>query len=148
LRGLIATHPAPQLRIQIARSSDRECVAVLGELDIFTAPSLQDAVLGMEDAKPTLLVIDLTGVSFIDSTGLSVLLTASERAREQGRRLVVVRPPLPALRVFTLTKVDAGMECVDDPQDVTAEHFDRETTYARVLKLSRRLRDRKPAQHP
>jgi anti-sigma B factor antagonist len=144
LRGLI-THPAPQLRIQIDRSSDRECIAVLGELDIFTAPSLEDAVLGLEDAKPGLVVIDLTGVSFIDSTGLSVLLTASERAREQGRRLVVVRPPLPARRVFTLTRVDAGMECVDDPQDVTAQHGDRETTSARVLKLRRRLRDRKPA---
>ena len=91
-------------------------------------------------------MIDLTGVSFIDSTGLSVLLTASQRAREQGRRLVVVRPPLPALRVFTLTRVDAGMECVDDPGDVTASHSDRETTYARVLKLRRRLRDWKPAQ--
>jgi anti-sigma B factor antagonist len=144
LRGLI-THPVPQLRIQIDRSSDRECVAVLGELDIFTAPSLEDAVLGLENAKSGLVVIDLTGVSFIDATGLSVLLTASERAREQGRRLVVVRPPLPALRVFTLTRVDAGMECVDDPQEVTAQHVDRDTASAIVLKLRRRLRDWKPA---
>jgi anti-anti-sigma regulatory factor len=93
-------------------------------------------------------VIDLTGVSFIDSTGLSVLLAASERAREQGRRLVVVRPPLPALRVFTLTRVDAGMECVDDPQDVAAKHGARETTSARVLKLRRRLREWKPEPRP
>ena len=146
MRGLIDTDPGPQLRIRIDRSSDRECVALLGELDIFTARSLEDAVLGLEPAKPGLVVIDLTGVSFIDSTGLSVLLTASERAREQGRRLVVVRPPLPALRVFTLTRVDAGMECVDDPRDVTTPQCDRETTYARVLKLRRRLRDWKPAE--
>jgi len=146
LRELIDTDPGPQLRIRIDRSSGRECVALLGELDIFTAQSLEDAVLGLEDTNPGLVVIDLTGVSFIDSTGLSVLLTASQRAREQGRRLVVVRPPLPALRVFTLTRVDAGMECVDDPGDVTASHSDRETTYARVLKLRRRLRDWKPAQ--
>ena len=143
---MIDTDPGPQLRIRIDRSSDRECVALLGELDIFTARSLEDAVLGLEPAKPGLVVIDLTGVSFIDSTGLSVLLTASERAREQGRRLVVVRPPLPALRVFTLTRVDAGMECVDDPRDVTTPQCDRETTYARVLKLRRRLRDWKPAE--
>jgi anti-sigma B factor antagonist len=148
LRELIATDPGPQLRIRIDRSSDRECVALLGELDIFTARSLEDAVLGLEDANPGLVVIDLTGVSFIDSTGLSVLLTASQRAREQGRRLVVVRPPLPALRVFALTRVDAGMECVDDPRDVTAPQSDPETTYARVLKLRRRLRDWKPAQRP
>jgi len=146
LRELIDTDPGPQLRIRIDRSSGRECVALLGELDIFTAQSLEDAVLGLEDTNPGLVVIDLTGVSFIDSTGLSVLLTASQRAREQGRRLVVVRPPLPALRVFTLTRVDAGMECVDDPRDVTTPQCDRETTYARVLKLRRRLRDWKPAE--
>jgi anti-sigma B factor antagonist len=146
--GLIDTDPGPQLRIRIDRSSDRECVALRGELDIFTARSLEHAVLGLEDANPGLVVIDLTAVSFIDSTGLSVLLTASERAREQGRRLVVVRPPLPALRVFTLTRVDAGMECVDDLRDVPAPQCDRETTHARVLKLRRRLRDWKPAQRP
>jgi anti-anti-sigma factor len=146
LRELTATDPGPQLRIRIDRSSDRECVALLGELDILTARWLEVAVLGLEDAKPELVVIDLTGVSFIDSTGLSVLLMASQRAHEQGRRLVVVRPPLPALRVFTLTRVDAGMECVDDARDVTAPQSDREPTHARVLKLRRRLRDWKPAQ--
>jgi len=148
LRGLIATQAGPPLRIQIERAPDRECVVVLGELDIYTAPSLEQAVRELEQARPRLLVIDLTGLSFIDSTGLSVLLTASERARRQRRRLVVVRPPLPALRVFTLTRVDAGMECVDDPRDVPAPQCDRETTHARVLKLRRRLRDWKPAQRP
>ena len=143
---MIATQPQPPLRIQIESSPDRECVALLGELDLATAPSLEDAVLGIEHAKPGLLVIDLTGVSFIDSTGLSVLLTASNRARAQGRRLVVVRPPLPALRVFTLTRVDAGMECVDDPLDVRARQGDRETTYATVLNLKPRADDPNPGE--
>jgi len=92
-------------------------------------------VLELEDARPLLLVIDLTGLSFIDSTGLSVLLAAAERARKQGRRLIVVRPPLPALRVFTLTRVDAGMECIDDPLDVTVQPDDRDPTRVTVLEL-------------
>src|SRR6266480_3125251 len=41
LRGLIAPQPEPPLRIRIERSPDRESVAVLGELDIYTAPSLE-----------------------------------------------------------------------------------------------------------
>jgi anti-anti-sigma factor len=146
LRRLIAAQPEPPLRIRIDRTPDRQCVAVLGELDIYTAPSLENAVLELEDAKPLVLVIDLTGLSFIDSTGLTVLLTASERARRQGRRLLVVRPPLPALRVFTLTRVDAGMECIDDPLDVTAQRCGQETTHARVVELRSRLDDPKPAQ--
>jgi anti-sigma B factor antagonist len=112
---LIATRPETPFRIHVDSSPDRENISVLGELDLATAPSLELAILGIEDAMPGLLVVDLTGVTFIDSTGLSVLLAASNRARGEGRRLVVVRPPLPARRVFTLTRVDAGMECVDDP---------------------------------
>jgi anti-anti-sigma regulatory factor len=103
-------------------------------------------VLEVERARPPLLLIDLTGLSFIDSTGLSVLLAAAERARRQGRRLIVVRPPLPALRVFTLTRVDAGMECIDDPLDVTAQRDDRDATRVAVLKLSPRLDEPKSAQ--
>ena len=146
LRGLIAPQPEPPFRIQIERSPDRECVAVLGELDIYTARSLERTVLELEDAKPLLLVIDLTGLSFIDSTGLSVLLAAAERARKQGRRLIVVRPPLPALRVFTLTRVDAGIECIDDPLDVKAHRDDRETAHVTVLKLWPRLGKPRSAQ--
>ena len=103
-------------------------------------------MLELEDARPLLLVIDLTGLSFIDSTGLSVLLAAAERARKQGRRLIVVRPPLPALRVFTLTRVDAGIECIDDPLDVKAHRDDRETAHVTVLKLWPRLDEPRSAQ--
>jgi anti-anti-sigma factor len=146
LRGLIAPQPDPPLRIRIERSPDRDCVAVQGELDIYTAPSLEHAVLEVERATPPLLMIDLTGLSFIDSTGLSVLLAAAERARREGRRLIVVRPPLPALRVFTLTRVDAGMECIDDPLEVTVQPDDRDATRATVLKLWPRLDEPKSAQ--
>jgi anti-anti-sigma regulatory factor len=106
---------------------------------------LERALLQVEDARP-LLMVDLTGLSFIDSTGLSVLLAASERARRQGRRLIVVRPPLPALRVFTLTRVDAGMECVDDPLDATDQRDDGGAARVTVLKLWPRLDEPKPAQ--
>ena len=103
-------------------------------------------MLELEHARPLLLVIDLTGLSFIDSTGLSVLLSAAERARKQSRRLIVVRPPLPALRVFTLTRVDAAMECIDDPLGVTARRDDRETTHARVFDLLPGLDNPRPVQ--
>jgi anti-sigma B factor antagonist len=145
-RRLIASQPEPPLRIRIERLPDREYVAVFGELDIYTAPSLERAVLQLENAMP-LLVIDLTGLSFIDSTGLSVLLGASERARRQDRRLVVVRPPLPALRVFTLTKVDAGMECVDSPLDVPPQRGDPDAARVTVFKLWPRL-DEPTSAHP
>ena len=103
-------------------------------------------MLELENARP-LLVIDLTGLSFIDSTGLSVLLGASERARKRDRRLVVVRPPLPALRVFTLTRVDAGMECVDSPLDVPPQRDDPDAAGVTVFRLWPRL-DEPTSAHP
>src|SRR5919202_4168460 len=62
-----------------------------GELDISTAARLEDALSRVEPNAPSTLVIDLSGLDFMDSTGLRILLTADQRAREAGRRFVLVQ---------------------------------------------------------
>ena len=61
-------------------------VAVSGEVDIKTAPEVQDAI---ESASDGPVAIDLNGVDFIDSTGLRLLVTARTRAEEAGTSLVL-----------------------------------------------------------
>ena len=60
-------------------------------------------------------VVDLRGLTFIDSSGVSGVLAAARRARDAGARLVCVPGPPPIRRVFELTGVDTVLEWVDRP---------------------------------
>jgi anti-sigma B factor antagonist len=75
-------------------------VVLTGELDIAT---YEDARARLEDAErtgPELLVVDLAGLRFVDSTGVRLILSADERARRTGRRLALRLGDGLARRVF------------------------------------------------
>ena len=62
-----------------AIDSERALLVVRGEIDLVTAPSLRSAVESALTDGPRRLILDLAEVSFIDSTGLAVLIKASRR---------------------------------------------------------------------
>jgi anti-sigma B factor antagonist len=94
-------------------------VALVGELDLSTVAKLQDELVRVEAGSPPTVVVDLSKLTFLDSTGLRCIVTADERAREAGRRMVVVRGPDPVQRVFTITRLEDRLEMVDDAGAVT-----------------------------
>ena len=65
-------------------------VELTGELDISSAASVESRLLELEGRAPAWIVLDLRRVSFIDSTGLSMIINADGRARKDGRRLTIV----------------------------------------------------------
>jgi stage II sporulation protein AA (anti-sigma F factor antagonist) len=85
-----------------------------GELDISTAPRLDEALARTEAEGPRLLVIDLSELTFMDSTGLRLLIGADSRAREEGRRLVLIQGNEMVQRVLRLTRLDERLEIVPD----------------------------------
>jgi anti-sigma B factor antagonist len=86
-----------------------------GELDLASTGELEGRLRETERSGPRILLLDLRKVTFIDSSGLRLILGADARARQTGRRLVLVRAPERVHRVFTLTKVDSKLEFVDHP---------------------------------
>jgi anti-sigma B factor antagonist len=99
------------------RSEDRDGlvhVALRGELDLSSTPKLEDELERVEADAPQTLVLDLSKLVFLDSTGLRALVTADERGREAGRRVVIVRGPDPVQRVFSITRLEERLEMVDD----------------------------------
>jgi anti-sigma B factor antagonist len=90
-------------------------VALVGELDISSAPRVEEEIERLEAARPAVLVLDLRGLAFMDSTGLRLIVGADGRAREQGRRLAIVRGPDVVQRIFSVTRLDERLEMVDDP---------------------------------
>ena len=89
-------------------------VALAGELDLSTVAKVQEELRRVEANAPATLVVDLSKLTFLDSTGLRCIVTADERARGEGRRIVIVRGPDAVQRVFTITKLDDRLEMVDD----------------------------------
>jgi anti-sigma B factor antagonist len=65
--------------IRTVRSGDAATIYVSGELDVAASPRLEDVIRDAEDSELQRVVIDLTRLSFVDSTGLSVLLRSRRR---------------------------------------------------------------------
>jgi anti-sigma B factor antagonist len=88
---------------------------VEGELDIATAPALGAAIDRAVDAGVVALTVDLTGVRFMDSSGLRTILVGHLDLQRRGGRLRVICPEGPVRRVFRLCGVDTMIELVDAP---------------------------------
>ena len=88
-------------------------VALSGELDISTAQQLEDDLKRVEAARPELIVLDLRDLSFMDSTGLRLLILADQRAKEEGRRFAIGRGNEMIQRVLHITRLDERLDIVD-----------------------------------
>jgi anti-sigma B factor antagonist len=84
-----------------------------GDLDLLSSPALDRAMteLGLSDAE--LIVVDLRGLEFMDSTGLHRLLQAQQHAHDAGRRFALIRGREEVQRLFHLTGVADGLTIVD-----------------------------------
>ena len=80
-------------------------ILVRGELDMETGPRLDEEIRDVEAQRPAVLVLDLRDVSFFDSTGLQLVLDADVRAREEGRRFVVLPGDGEPMRILELAEV-------------------------------------------
>jgi stage II sporulation protein AA (anti-sigma F factor antagonist) len=106
------------LEITTEQRDGQTRVALVGELDIASAPHFEEGLTKVEGDNPGVLVLDLRRVEFIDSTGLRAVIAADERARSAGRRFVIVRGTAAVERVFSVTQLDQRLEIVDDPDSV------------------------------
>jgi anti-sigma B factor antagonist len=81
-------------------------VGLKGEVDLYTCPELKEELLRVIRDGATLVVVDLTETTFIDSTGLGVLIRGVERLKTEGGRLAVVCVDPNMVKVFEVTGLD------------------------------------------
>jgi anti-sigma B factor antagonist len=87
-------------------------LALTGELDMAEVGAFEGELRLVEQADPAVLLLDLSGLAVIDSHGLSALVDAEARARDRGRRLVLVPPADPVMQVFRITLLDRRFEWI------------------------------------
>jgi len=95
-------------------------LVLTGQLDIAGASRVERELERIEQEPPATIVLDLRALTFMDSTGLRVILAADGRAREQARRLVLVRGSDTVQRIIEMTRLDERLEIVDDLAAVEA----------------------------
>jgi anti-sigma B factor antagonist len=104
-----------------ARSEDVWTVLdVAGEVDLSTAPGLRARIDELIRDGIRSLVVDLTDVGFMDSSGLSVLVSAMKRMEDADGRLAIVCTRDPVLKVFAITGLDRVFAIRGSLAEVTA----------------------------
>jgi len=106
-------------------SEDAPCVRLTGELDLSTAAEL-DRTLRQAQARASVAVLDLRELTFIDASGLHVIVNADARAVPADCRLIVVRGARQLDRLLTVTGLRKLFEIVDlDPADPSGDAIRR-----------------------
>lgn len=109
------------LVIENGASGSWTVVRVAGELDLHTSPQLRDHVLAMVGESPTRIALDLSGVGFMDSSSLGMLITCQKRVREHEGRLVLVGVSGSPMKVLTLTGLDKVFELASSTADLPSD---------------------------
>ena len=99
---------------------DVPVVALRGELDLVQARGLATQLSELAGETGTAAVLDLSQVTFMDSTALGVVMKAAGRFRRQAKRFVVVAPPGPVLRLLELSGVGDRLALASTREDAIA----------------------------
>lgn len=89
-----------------AVDEERCVVAVTGEVDLFTAPQLKTAISDAMEGGRVRIVVDLSETTFLDSTGIGVLIGMFKRLRSRDGRLALVNTHPHIAKTFDLTGLD------------------------------------------
>ncbi|MGQ0744808.1 MAG: STAS domain-containing protein [Acidimicrobiales bacterium] len=110
-----------ELGMEVVEAGRYTVLKVAGEIDVYTAPSLREKLVGLVTEGRRQVVVDLEGVDFLDSTGLGVLVGGLKRLRsnEGEMCLVCTRPQI--LKVFEITGLNTAFAIHANQADATSE---------------------------
>jgi anti-sigma B factor antagonist len=95
--------------------NDVSRLSLAGEFDLAGIEQFEAAIDKVEASHPRAIVIDLSALTFMDSSGLRALVMADQRARQAGRRLAIVPGPPPVRRVFEITQLADRLDLIESP---------------------------------
>jgi anti-sigma B factor antagonist len=103
----------PELTVDVREDGGRTIVSVTGEVDMATAPRLRAYVEGVVALQRGDVVLDVSGVSFMDSTGIGVVMHAARQLAGGGHALVLRAPRQPLRRLLDITGIARVLEVED-----------------------------------
>jgi anti-sigma B factor antagonist len=114
----LAREMQSHFRVEVANKGEAAIISVSGELDLASSPALEEELERACSSDASLVVVDLRGLEFMDSTGLSVLVRAHQRAIESSQRFGLVNGSQQVQRLLTLTGVAERLTLADAPEEL------------------------------
>ena len=97
----------PQFRVEYTTTTEDIGVVILqGEVDIYSAPEFKEVLVGGIEGGARRVIVDLSQVTFIDSTALGVLVSGAKRVRPRNGNLDIVCTDENIIRIFEITGLD------------------------------------------
>jgi anti-sigma B factor antagonist len=112
--------PSALIEVESSVQGTTQQFVVRGEIDLSSVEKLQGSLDRALAGRPETVVLDLSAVTFCDSSGARVVVRAHRRATEQGCHLVVVRPDGPAWRTFEICQLDRWIHFIGAGDATTA----------------------------
>jgi anti-sigma B factor antagonist len=109
-----------EFQIEERAGSSPPVIAVTGEIDVATAPQLRESLHSVIAQGEATIVLDLLGVTFLDSTALGVLVGALKRCRELGGELHVVVADPRIVKIFEITGLTSVFTIADSLESAGA----------------------------
>ena len=109
----VAPSDAGDLRCEVSRDGRGARVRLVGALDLATVPVLEAQVADLRSSGVRRIVLDLSALGFMDSTGLRCILERDSEARQDGFSVVLVRGPAVVQRVFEITGTTGRLAFID-----------------------------------
>ena len=98
------------VEIQTTTIDDEILITVKGEVDLYSSPELRTAILDAVPAAAAEVAVDLSGVDYIDSSGVATLVEGLKSAREHDKKFVLVKPAASVRQVLELARLDSIFE--------------------------------------
>jgi anti-sigma B factor antagonist len=107
-----------RLRIEVVLNGDIAILRLRGELDLASTPILSAQLQQTGSAGPAAIVIDLSELEFMDSTGLRSILMASEQCEKSGLRFAVVPGGRQVARLLEIARIEEHLNLISSPAEL------------------------------
>lgn len=102
------------MEVRTEQSGAASIVVVNGDVDLSSSRSLQSELRDVIDSGPSRLVVDLSGVPYMDSSGVATLVEAMQLSRKKGTKLVLCAMSDKVQSIFEIARLDKVFTIVDD----------------------------------
>ena len=106
------TEPQFEISSEMVHGTGR--LIISGELDLSTVPHLRAKADALLEQSAQHLILDLSRMTFVDSSGLSMFIALNDQATRENWTLSLTKPPDSAFSVFSITGTDEHLPFIDD----------------------------------